>query len=206
MNLFGDSLKKKLKDADVEVRKPALFYEGDLYFQITEERGGLVLKVVNKKGQVVTDYLAENYPVNLRNVLHFYRFYKARDADMVYLADNPSIIRLITLCDNLVNGKMEKMEVKDVALDVYLHISRQNLEYYVASFSAANINTFIENFKMLSDEYIIAGNIIYPITPIGARFALLHEFIQSMPVDKINQYLSVFYSYFENVKLTFEKP
>lgn len=204
MNLFGDSLKKKLKDADVEVRKPALFYEGDLYFQITEDRGGLVLKVVNKKGQVVTDYLAENYPVNLRNVLHFYRFYKARDADMVYLADNPSIIRLITLCDNLVNGKMEKMEVKDVALDVYLHISRQNLEYYVASFSAANINTFIENFKMLSDEYIIAGNIIYPITPIGARFALLHEFIQSMPVDKINQYLSVFYSYFENVKLTFE--
>ena len=35
MNLFGDSLKKKLKDAEVEVRKPALFYEGDLYFQIT---------------------------------------------------------------------------------------------------------------------------------------------------------------------------
>lgn len=59
MNLFGESLKKKLKDAEVEVRKPALFYEGDLYFQITEERGGLVLKVVNKKGQVVTDYLAE---------------------------------------------------------------------------------------------------------------------------------------------------
>ena len=131
MNLFGDSLKKKLKDAEVEVRKPALFYEGDLYFQITEDRGGLVLKVVNKKGQVVTDYLAENYPVNLRNVLHFYRFYKAKDAEMVYLADNPSIIRLITLCDNLVNGKMEMIEVKDVTLDVYLHISRQNLEYYV---------------------------------------------------------------------------
>ena len=123
MNLFGDSLKKKLKDAEVEFRKPALFYEGDLYFQITEDRGSLVLKVVNKKGQVVTDYLAENYPVNLRNVLHFYRFYKARDAEMVYLADNPSIIRLITLCDNLVNGKMETIEVKDVALDVYLHIS-----------------------------------------------------------------------------------
>ena len=204
MNLFGDSLKKKLKDAEVEIRKPALFYEGDLYFQIAEERGGLVLKVVNKKGQVVTDYLAENYPVNLRNVLHFFRFYKARDAEMVYLADNPSIVRLITLCDNLVNGKMEKIEVKDVPLDVYLHISRQNLEYYVASFSAANMNNYVEIFKMLSGEYIISGNIIYPIISIGARFSLLHEFIQSMPVDKINQYLSVFYSYFENVKLTFE--
>ena len=204
MNLFGDSLKKKLKDAEIEVRKPALFYEGDLYFQITEDRGGLVLKVVNKKGQVVTDYLAENYPVNLRNVLHFYRFYKARDAEMVYLADNPSIIRLVTLCDNLVNGKMEMIEVKDVALDVYLHISRQNLEYYVATFSASNMTNYVENFKMLSDEYIISGNIIYPINPIGARFSLLHEFIQSMPANKINQYLSVFYSYFENVKLTFE--
>ena len=204
MNLFGVSLKKKLKDAEVEVRKPALFYEGDLYFQITEDRGGLVLKIVNKKGQVVTDYLTENYPVNLRNVLHFYRFYKAKDAEMVYLADNPSIIRLITLCDNLVNGKMEMIEVKDVTLDVYLHISRQNLEYYVATFSASNMTNFIENFKMLSDEYIISGNIIYPINPIGARFSLLHDFIQSMPVNKINQYLSVFYSYFENVKLTFE--
>ena len=204
MNLFGDSLKKKLKDAEVEFRKPALFYEGDLYFQITEDRGSLVLKVVNKKGQVVTDYLAENYPVNLRNVLHFYRFYKARDAEMVYLADNPSIIRLITLCDNLVNGKMETIEVKDVALDVYLHISRQNLEYYAATFSASNMTNFVENFKMLSDEYIISGNIIYPINPIGARFSLLHEFIQSMPANKIDQYLSVFYSYFENVKLTFE--
>ena len=204
MTLFGDSLKKKLKDAEVEVRKPALFYEGDLYFQITEDRGGLVLKVVNKKGQVVTDYLAENYPVNLRNVLHFYRFYKARDAEMVYLADNPSIIRLITLCDNLVNGKMETIEVKNVALDVYLHISRQNLDYYAATFSASNLTNFVENFKMLSDEYIISGNIIYPINPIGARFSLLHEFIQSMPANKINQYLSVFYSYFENVKLTFE--
>ena len=204
MTLFGDSLKKKLKDAEVEVRKPALFYEGDLYFQITEERGGLVLKVVNKKGQVVTDYLAENYPVNLRNVLHFYRFYKARDAEMVYLADNPSIIRLITLCDNLVNEKMETIEVKNVALDIYLHISRQNLEYYAATFSASYLTNFVENFKMLSDEYIISGNIIYPINPIGARFSLLHEFIQSMPANKINQYLSVFYSYFENVKLTFE--
>ena len=204
MNLFGDSLKKKLKDAEVEVRKPALFYEGDLYFQITDDRGGLVLKVVNKKGQVVTDYLAENYPVNLRNVLHFYRFYKARGAEIVYLADNPSIIRLITLCDNLVNGKMEMIKVKDVTLDVYLHISRQDLEYYVASFSASNMTNFVENFKMLSDEYIISGNIIYPINPIGARFSLLHEFIQSMPADKINQYLSVFYSYFEHVKLTFE--
>ena len=204
MNLFGDSLKKKLKDAEVEVRKPALFYEGDLYFQITEDRGSLVLKVVNKKGQVVTDYLAENYPVNLRNVLHFYRFYKARDAEMVYLADNPSIIRLITLCDNLVNEKMETIEVKNVALDIYLHISRQNLEYYVATFSASNMTNFVENFKMLSDEYIISGNIIYPINPIGARFSLLHEFTQSMPVSKINQYLSVFYSYFVNVKLTFE--
>ena len=204
MNLFGDSLKKKLKDAEVEVRKPALFYEGDLYFQITEDRGGHVLKVVNKKGQVVTDYLAENYPINLRNVLHFYRFYKARDAEMVYLADNPSIIRLITLCDNLVNGKMEMIEVKDVALDVYLHISRQNMDYYAATFSASNTTNFIENFKMLSDEYIISGKIIYPITPIGAGFSLLHEFIQSMPANKINQYLSVFYSYFENVKLTFE--
>ena len=204
MNLFGDLLKKKLKDAEVETRKPALFYEGDLYFQITEERGGLVLKVVNKNGQVVTDYLAENYPVSLRNVLHFYRFYKAKDAEMVYLADNPSIIRLITLCDNLVNGKMEKIEVKDVALDVYLHITRQDLEYYVATFSASNMTDYVENFKMLSDEYIISGNVIYPITPIGARFSLLHEFIQSMPADKINQYLSVFYSYFENVKLTFE--
>ena len=204
MNLFGDSLKKKLRDAEVEVRKPAMFYEGDLYFQITEDRGGHVLKVVNKKGQVVTDYLAENYPINLRNVLHFYRFYKARDAEMVYLADNPSIIRLITLCDNLVNGKMEMIEVKDVALDIYLHISRQNLEYYVATFSASNMTNFVENFKMLSDEYIISGNIIYPINPIGARFSLLHEFTQSMPVSKINQYLSVFYSYFVNVKLTFE--
>ena len=204
MNLFGDLLKKKLKDAEVEFRKPALFYEGDLYFQITEDRGSLVLKVVNKNGQVVTDYLAENYPVSLRNVLHFYRFYKAKDAEMVYLADNPSIIRLITLCDNLVNGKMEKIEVKDVALDVYLHITRQDLEYYVATFSASNMTDYVENFKMLSDEYIISGNVIYPITPIGARFSLLHEFIQSMPADKINQYLSVFYSYFENVKLTFE--
>ena len=153
---------------------------------------------------MVTDYLAENYPVNLRNVLHFYRFYKARDAEMVYLADNPSIIRLITLCDNLVNGKMEMIEVKDVALNLYLHISRQNMDYYAATFSASNMTNFIENFKMLSDEYIISGNIIYPINPIGARFSLLNEFIQSMPVDKINQYLSVFYSYFENVKLTFE--
>ncbi len=204
MNLFGDSLKKKLKDAEVDVRKPALFYEGDLFFQITEDRGGLVLKVVNRKGQVVTDYLAENYPVNLRNVLHFYRFYKARDAEMVYLADNPSIIRLITLCDNLVNGKMEMIEVKDVTLDVYLHISRQNMDYYATTFTASNTTYYVENFKMLSDEYIISGNIIYPITPIGARFSLLHEFIQSMPVNKINQYLSVFYSYFENVKLTYE--
>ena len=204
MNLFGDLLKKKLKDAEVETRNPALFYEGDLYFQITEERGGLVLKVVNKNGQVVTDYLAENYPVSLRNVLHFYRFYKAKDAEMVYLADNPSIIRLITLCDNLVNRKMEKIEVKDVALDVYLHITRQDLEYYVATFSASNMTDYVENFKMLSDEYIISGNVIYPITPIGARFSLLHEFIQSMPMTKIDQYLSVFYSYFENVKLTYE--
>ena len=202
MNLFGDKLKRKLQDAQVEVKKPVQFYKGDLFFQITEDRGGLVLKVVNKKGQVITDYLAENYPVNLRNVLHFYRFYKVKDADMVYLADNPSIIRLITLCDNLVTGKMEKISVKDVALDMYLHISRHNLDYYAATFSAANMAEFVENFKMLSEEYIISGNVIYPITPIGARFSLLHEFIQSIPINKIEQYLSVFYSYFENVKLT----
>jgi superfamily II DNA or RNA helicase len=204
MNLFGDSLKKKLQVSEVEVKRPVEFHKGDLFFQITEEKGGLVLKVVNKNGQTVTDYLAEDYPANLRNVLHFYRYYKVKDADIVYLADNPSIIRLITLCDNLVNAKMEKINVIEVTFDIYLHITRQNLDYYVATFSAATMNGYVENFKMLSEEYVMSNNMIIPITPIGARYSLLHEFIQSIPINKIEQYLSVFYSYFENVKLSVE--
>ena len=204
MNLFGDSLKEKLKTANVAIRKPTSFYKGDLFFQIATVNGLLVLKVVDKTGQVVSDYLTECYSPDIRNVLHFYRYSKAKNAEMVYLADSPSLIRLVTLCENIVNERMEHIIVEEITLEIFLHVTRQSLDSYTTSFTAANNTTYVERFQMLSEEYMMAGNKIYPVTPIGSRYALLHEFIQSIPMAMVEQFLSVFYSYFENVRLTFE--
>ena len=61
-----------------------------------------------------------------------------------------------------------------------------------------------ESFQLLSDVFALVGDTIHPIASLGENYRLIGFFSETFPATLLEQYLSVFYSYVDNVGLDLE--
>ena len=62
----------------------------------------------------------------------------------------------------------------------------------------------LHSFELLSDVFALVGNTIHPVASLGENYQLLGFFSETFPASLLEQYLSVFYSYVDNVGLDLE--
>ena len=60
------------------------------------------------------------------------------------------------------------------------------------------------NVGFLSDCFVIASSVIYPIASVGDNYRQLNYFLSSFSESMLEQYLSVFFSFIENVQVVYE--
>lgn len=183
----------------------------NVLFRLTFERGAAVT-VVDESGNVVTpdykQYQGETF--NVLRIIDNIRQEQAMriswDTDVelgIRLHDYPYLLFALLRCDNLVDAKLNPLKVSEVPATVLLQISTNDGQCTPSLLARAEGQP-PQGFELLSDVFALVGDTICPIASLGENYLRIGFFNETFPRTLLEQYLSVFYSYIDNVGLDFE--
>ena len=121
----------------------------------------------------------------------------------IFLKDYPYLIHQLLRCKNLKDGRLNDLSISNMQAEPLLLLDKQGGEI-TASFALRADNEIIKDFFFLTDSFVMANNIVYPIHTIGENYERLDLFRSTFPEHMLEKYLSVFYSYTENVTPVYE--
>ena len=137
------------------------------------------------------------------------------EADNVSLNQNPHLLYQIIRCKNLVDeqGNTIQGSQDTTVLQLVLKKYGKNIEPHFIIPTEDNDQEFDGakkyednhlNLTLLSDSFALSHGTIYPIASIGDNYRQLGYFAARFAEDMIEQYLSVFFSFIENVQVVYE--
>ena len=180
-------------------------------FKLTFDRGAMVT-VVDDKGNAITpdykQYQGETFNVlriidNIRQEQAMRISWDTDEDNGIRLHDYPYLLFALLRCDNLVDGKLNPLKVSDTPATVLLQINSENGQC-TPSLLARCEGQSPQPFELLSDVFALIGDTISPIASLGENYLRIGFFNEQFPRTLLEQYLSVFYSYIDNVDLDFE--
>ena len=180
-------------------------------FRLTFERGAAV-SIVDESGNPVApdykQYQGETFNVlriidNIRQEQAMRISWDTDEDNGIRLHDYPYLLFALLRCDNLVDGKLKPLKVSDTPATVLLQISTENGQC-TPSLLARCEGQSPQPFELLSDVFALVGDTISPIASLGENYLRIGFFNEKFPRTLLEQYLSVFYSYIDNVDLDFE--
>ena len=181
-------------------------------FRLSFERGALVT-VVDEKGQPVDpDYkLYQGETFNVLRILYNIRREQAMRISWeteifsgIRLHDYPYLVFALLRCNNLVDAELKPLRVSDAPATIVLQINNVEKGQCQPALYARAEGLSPQPFQLLSDVFALAGDTIYPIASLGENYLRMDFFCEVFPRPLLEQYLSVFYSYIDNVALDFE--
>lgn len=200
--------------------------ENDVFIMIgfeTFNNNRAFISIVNKKGKTIApDY--RNYTGETFNILRTISTIQKEsqssiewDASIdvensgipakehrIYLDNSPYLIYQLLRCRNLVNKDMNPVKVHDEETAVELTLV-QSKKTVTPLLSLRNSEGGQELFSVLTDSFVLGdSNTIYPVKPLGENYDKLEFFKTTFDAGLQEKFLSVFYSYINNVSLCYE--
>jgi SNF2 family DNA or RNA helicase len=183
----------------------------DVFFKINFDEHGAYLEIVNTKGEPIeTDYRLFEGAVRdvlraVENILERNDFVIdwEKPADRIYLAEHDFLIRQLYDCSNLLGktGKSLAFRPGIVQLELSLQEDQQVIESRLA-FEWEGELISVEH--VLNENHVYAGEALYVTQPVGDAFATLPYFATTIQQRELEKYLSLAYSYFENLKVRYK--
>ena len=182
-----------------------------MFFRLTFERGAAV-SVVDEKGHVVTpdykQYQGETFNVlriidNIRQEQAMRISWDTDEDNAIRLHDYPYLLFALLRCNNLVDSKLKPLKVSNTPAVIGLMIYTDQGQCCPMLFARAEGQP-PQIFQLLSDVFALIGDTICPIASLGENYLRIGFFNERFPRTLLEQYLSVFYSYIDNVDLDFE--
>lgn len=186
-----------------------------VFFMIDADaaRGESTVAVVNEKGEPAEPdyrlYQGETFNVlrmmaNIRQEQGMRISWGVSD-DCIRLAEYPYLLFALLRCDNLVDKQLNPVKVeKDEAVIVLAITSNGTDDNCMPRLAASVSGMAPQPFSLLSDVFALVGQKIYPIASLGENYQRLRFFLEPFPKALLEQYLSVFYSYVDNVELAYD--
>lgn len=154
---------------------------------------------------------------NIKEEMAFQISWDENESSDVSLSQNPHLLYQLIRCKNLIDEKGHTISVypDTTILQLVLKKYGRNIEphFIIAAKDtsddeeydgAKNYEAGKLNFLLLSDSFALADGIIYPIAPIGDNYQQLSYFATRFTEDMLEEYLSVFFSFIENVQVAYE--
>lgn len=185
-----------------------------LFFQIgIDSNRQAFVDTINDKGQGITPdyhlYGGETFHV-LRSI-HAIRekqqeiFSWEKTHNGIFLKDYPYLIHQLLRCKNLKDGNLKDVSTSNIQGEPLLVLDKLDNENEISvSFALKIDNETIQNFFFLTDTFVLANNTIYPVRTVGENYERLDLFRSTFPEHLLEKYLSVFYSYIENITPVYE--
>ena len=203
-----EKLKKKLSIERGTKSYPKIFFQ--LKF---DEEGGAYIRVIDQKqNEVEVDY--RSYSGHDREVLKSLESIKSRNSFRIdwdkpsetngksYLSEYEFLIWQLQKCDNFVDSDLNPLLFAPGRAEVAMIIdqeqglgSRVVLTYQGKEF---------QHPLLLHESHALADGQIFEIAPIGENFALISLFETQLQPGELERYLSLLYSYFENIGVRYQ--
>lgn len=187
----------------------------EVFFQLLfDDRGAYIETVNNSARQTEFDY--RRFSGVLRSIIKNIQLAKERrnftidwenPNSRLYLHEHPYLITQLLESNYIVNAKMQKIKHSDEITTLNLRIDKIAEKTLSAKMDLNFQGKLFGEFKFINEEYVWLAekNTIVETEPVGSFFAGVHIFnVANLSLADLQKYLSLFYSYVENVKLQYE--
>ena len=222
---------KKLKKQRFQHLKEQ--HSPELFFKIDFNDHGAYLQVVNEQLQEIEyDYRQHLGYVRelLRNIEHIknqkaFKIEWEKDSENIYLAEYDYLLWQLKHCDNIVDATNQPITFYETETTLLLTIQspdqkepskegpdkEDQIEEGLSKEGKVTSNIglqkeghLIQDIQPLSENYFLAAQHVYPVKPIGNNFNYLKTFETSFQKVELEKFLSLFFSYFQNIELEYE--
>ena len=130
----------------------------------------------------------------------FFQINWEEEESQVYLHKHQRLIELLRDSDKFYTQKNEKISFENNLFFIDLNIIKEDEKYKIYSSIEQN-----SNFEFLSSSYVIIDDKIKQIHNIGENFDKLKSFDTLIEADKIEEFLTIFVTHFENINIIYEE-
>lgn len=126
------------------------------------------------------------------------------DTYIVDLHKDPSILHKLVRCTNITSRKLNPIAVAEGEHRLLLKISEPDESGSVqASLCISITDEICQPAVLLSDEYALASDIIYKISPVGCNYSHADIFLKPFEASSAASFIALFLSYFNNIDIVY---
>ena len=192
----------------------------NVYFKIDRDDYGAFLQVTDGKGkEIKANYLG--YSGATRNLLRSVEQIQDKNsfvidwekaADKIYLSDYDYLIDQLRRVENVIDAKNKKLVFPEGIGHIQIHLTEKESKSKISpetTVYTAQVLLIVgtkqyKNLQLLNENTVLVGNKIYEIQPLSSGFVNLLFFNSDVPQNDLPVYLSLLFSYLDNVKVLFE--
>lgn len=182
-----------------------------VFFQIKmDDHGGYVQVVDEKYKPVEVNYL--NYDGATRQILRSIDVIQDKKGFVIdwekpnenlYLHDNDHLLVLLKSSPNVIGEDSQPITFQENKGYIEMDISLKN-EKMAAWINFCHEGETFESPELLTEEYVLKGNNIYPVAPLGPNFMGLRSFQTYFHPEDFSKYLSLLFSYQDNIQIKWQ--
>ncbi|MEW6606354.1 MAG: SNF2-related protein [bacterium] len=197
---------KRKKKISIKKKRPT----SSIFFQLHFNEIGAYITVVDKdRNEVEPDF--EYYTGRTHDILKSiaairdksnFRINWEIPDNKIYLSEHEYLLWQLQHCNNFVDAQFRPIGFMDGLAKIVVSIEGEDT-LAVKIFLLYQGKGFKE-FSFLNENYVFAEGNIYKIPPIGENFKELHLFQTSLMPMNLEKYLSLLYSYFENIFIDYQ--
>ena len=124
--------------------------------------------------------------------------------DQVYLADHDYLLWQLRLCPNVVDAGGKPVSFETTEGKIVARIEAEDAHVLTCEVLLLHQNREFKPLSLISEGYVMAGNRIFPVQPLGNSFARLALFDTRFPLRDQEKFLSLLFSFFQNVELRYQ--
>ena len=186
----------------------------EIFFQLKfDKEGSAYIRVIDQKqNEVEVDY--RSYSGHNREVLKSLENIKARNSFRIdwekpsetseksYLSENEFLIWQLQKCDNFVDSDLHPLLFEPGHAEIAIVLGdEQNAESRIVLMHQGRE---FQRPLFLQESHVLADGRIFEIEPIGENFSLLPLFETRVQPEELERYLSLLYSYFDNITVRYK--
>ena len=186
---------------------------GEIHFMLSfDDRGRCFVQVVDSKGVAIdVDYrlYTDEKFIVLRSIERIKEEQQEKiswgdDDTRIYLHDHRWLLYELTRCKNLVDATMKPIRVSEETLQLRLVLEKTQKDELSTHCEVMGESMISSQYHLLADNYTLVDDTIHPLRPIGDNYLSLSFLTTTFPESWADRYLSVFFSFIENVVPVYE--
>ena len=177
-------------------------------YLLTSDHNGAYIEVCDNKLKPLTGVDYRVYNGIDREILQFLESCKQEEfytiswedsGEHLYLDKHPRLLELLKSSDKIVNKENISLTFEKIQKRLTLTIVEEN-----DTFQSSPTLDGESDFVFLNSRYVVLKTKIIPIDDVGEYYLELNSFDTKGDIGKIEEFLSLFVSHFENINIDFE--